>query len=129
VLTNSTSSTGSTTSPGITSSISGRSSTHDSSLLHRHSPEIIHKISAYANDLYDVISSGYHCECPLPHEVGLALRRVSFGDIDVNEPFQLLFSNNERTTTQISGQVQILPNSQVNKSAELIEKEDCFVLR
>jgi hypothetical protein len=84
----------------------------------RLAPGVLRKITTHANELHDAICEGFNCPCRNPHEA--RLRMYSPDDIDLAQPFELVFPVDENTAKQITQQDQGL-QSPTDESIESFE--------
>lgn len=65
----------------------------------RLAPGVLRKITTHANELHDAICEGFKCPCRNPHEA--RLRMYSPDDIDLAQPFELVFPVDENNAERI----------------------------
>jgi hypothetical protein len=94
------------------SSPSGRQAKQSSSLP----AHVLRRITAQANELHDAICEGYNCQCRNPHEANLGTHPLD--DLDLIQPFDLLFPVDETIVNGFTGQDLPSPKSTGEKSDE-----------
>jgi hypothetical protein len=84
-------------------------------------PNVLRRISAQANEIYNAIYEGYRCECRDGHETNLGLHSPE--DHDLVQPFEIVFPVDEDTAKQITQEDKESISSPADSRVESFECE------
>ena len=72
-------------------------------------PDTLRRMTEDANALHRAIGDGYSCSCPGGHEAHLGIHPLD--DLDIAQPYELLFPVDEETALEITSDVVASPIS------------------